>query len=130
MTHSLYLSIIGALVFLAAYIILRLLRDNERLILELDELKAEARTLDSDLDEARRLNGRASKDIEQLLKKEDAMFKRLAEYNNEAKGWKIRFNALVAENHRIKSEQRQTIQRLYGRIGAMQRRINKLKYVP
>jgi len=36
MTHSLYLSIIGAVVFIAAYIILRLLRDNERLIAELD----------------------------------------------------------------------------------------------
>jgi len=74
MTHSLYLSIIGAVVFIAAYIILRLLRDNDRLMLELDEAKAEARTLDA--------------------------------------------------------EQRQTIQQLYGRIGAMQRRINKLKSLP
>jgi len=71
MTHSLYLSIIGAVVFIAAYIILRLLRDNDRLMLELDEAKAEARTLDA--------------------------------------------------------EHRQTIQQLYGRIGAMQRRINRLK---
>ena len=74
MTHSLYLSIIGAVVFIAAYIILRLLRDNDRLMLELDEAKAEARTLDA--------------------------------------------------------EQRQTIQQLYGRIGAMQRQINKLKSLP
>ena len=71
MTHSLYLSIIGAVVFLAAYIILRLLRDNERLIAELDEAKAEARTLDA--------------------------------------------------------EHRQTIQHLYGRIGAMQKQLNRLK---
>ena len=127
MTHSLYLSIIGAVVFFAAYIILRLLRDNERLIAELDDAKAEARTLDADLDEARRSNGKANAYIEQLLEKEDAMFKRLEEYNNEAKGWKIRFNALVAESHKLKSEHRQTIQQLYGRIGAMQRKINRLK---
>lgn len=74
MTHSLYLSIIGAVVFIAAYIILRLLRDNEWLILELDEAKAEARTLDA--------------------------------------------------------EHRKTIQQLYGRIGAMQRKINRLKSLP
>lgn len=74
MTHSLYLSIIGAVVFFAAYIILCLLRNNERLIAELDEAKAEAKTLDA--------------------------------------------------------EHRQTIQQLYGRIGAMQRQINKLKSLP
>lgn len=74
MTHSLYLSIIGAVVFIAAYIILRLLRDNERLIAELDDAKAEERTLDT--------------------------------------------------------EHRETIQQLYGRIGAMQRQINKLKSLP
>ena len=111
MTHSLYLSIIGAVVFLAAYIILRLLRDNERLILELEEVKAEARTLDADLDEARRANARAN---EQL----DAMGKKLARHNYEAKGYEISLNAVEAEH-------RKTVQQLYGRIGAMQRNINR-----
>jgi len=120
MTHSLYLSIIGAVVFIAAYIILRMLRDNERLIAELDEAKAEARTLDADLDQARRNNRLANAHIEKLNAQLDALGKRLAEYNNEAKAWKIKFNALDAEH-------RKTIQHLYGRIGAMQRRINRLK---
>ena len=120
MTHSLYLSIIGAVVFIAAYIILRLLRDNERLIAELDDAKAEARTLDADLDEARRSNGKANAYIEQLNSQLDVMGKRLAEYNNEAKSWKIRFD--LAD-----FERRKTIQHLYGRIGAMQRQLNRLR---
>jgi len=74
MTHSIQLLIIGLIVFAASYIILRLLRDNERLIAELDEAKAEARTLDA--------------------------------------------------------EHRQTIQQLYGRIGAMQKQLNQLKSLP
>ena len=123
MTHSLYLSIIGAVVFLAAYIILRLLRDNERLILELDEAKAEARTLDADLDDARRNNRLANAYIEQLFDQEEVLSERLSKYKKEAKGYEISLNAVEAEH-------RKTIQQLYGRIGAMQRRINKLKSVP
>ena len=123
MTHSIQLVIIGVIVSIAAYIILRLLRENERLMLELDEAKAEARTLDADLDEARRSNGKANAYIEQLNSQLDVMGKRLAEYNNEAKSWKIRFD--LAD-----FERRKTIQHLYGRIGAMQRQINKLKSLP
>jgi chromosome segregation ATPase len=140
MTHSLYLSIIGAVVFLAAYIILRLLRDNERLMAELDETKAEARTLDADLDEARRSNGKANAYIERLNRQIDAISESVAEYTNEAKAWKIRFNAVADENEKLRrekkelrmaenesAEHRKTIQHLYGRIGAMQRKINRLK---
>lgn len=148
MTHSLYLSIIGAVVFFAAYIILRLLRDNERLMLELDEAKAEARTLDADLDEARRSNGKANAYIEQLNSQLDVMGKRLAEYNNEAKSWKIRFEEVANDNiklhNQFKAENKEwralakreylrhkkEKQSLYGRIGAMQRQINKLKFLP
>ena len=118
MTHSLYLSIIGAVVFLAAYIILRLLRNNERLILELEEAKADARTLDADLDQARRNNRLANAYIEKLNAQLDVLGKRLSKYNKEAKVWKIRLDALEAEH-------RKTVQQLYGRIGAMQRNINR-----
>ena len=123
MTHSLYLSIIGAVVFFAAYIILRLLRDNERLIAELDDAKAEARTLDADLDEARRSNGIDNAQIKQLYAQLDVMDIRLSKYKKEAKGYEISLNALDAEH-------RKTIQQLYGRIGAMQRKINRLKSLP
>jgi hypothetical protein len=123
MTHSLYLSIIGAVVFLTAYIILRLLRDNERLIVELHEAKAKARTLDADLSEARRSNRKANAHIEQLKNQLVVMGKKLPEYHNEAIGYKIRINAVMAEH-------RKTIQQLYGRIGAMQRQINRLKSLP
>ena len=123
MTHSLYLSIIGAVVFIAAYIILRLLRDNERLIAELDDAKAEARTLDADLDEARRSNGIDNAQIKQLYAQLDVMDIRLSKYKKEAKGYEISLNALDAEH-------RKTIQHLYGRIGAMQRKINRLKSLP
>ena len=123
MTHSLYLSIIGAVVFIAAYIILRLLRDNERLMAELDDAKAEARTLDADLDEARRSNGIDNAHIEQLYAQLDVMDIRLSKYKKEAKGYEISLNALDAEH-------RKTIQQLYGRIGAMQRKINRLKSLP
>ena len=123
MTHSLYLSIIGAVVFIAAYIILRLLRDNERLIAELDDAKAEARTLDADLDEARRSNGIDNAQIKQLYAQLDVMDIRLSKYKKEAKGYEISLNALDAEH-------RKTIQQLYGRIGAMQRKINRLKSLP
>jgi chromosome segregation ATPase len=123
MTHSLYLSIIGAVVFFAAYIILRLLRDNERLMAELDDAKAEARTLDTDLDEARRSNGQATEKIRHLNFQVEVLSKRLAEYNNETKAWEIRCNI-------VDTEYRKTIQQLYGRIGAMQRKINRLKSLP
>ena len=123
MTHSLYLSIIGAVVFIAAYIILRLLRDNERLMAELDDAKAEARTLDADLDEARRSNGIDNAQIKQLYAQLDVMDIRLSKYKKEAKGYEISLNALDAEH-------RKTIQQLYGRIGAMQRKINRLKSLP
>ena len=85
MTHSIQLVIIGVIVSIAAYIILRLLRNNERLILELDEAKAEVRTLDADLYEARRSNGKANAYIEQLNEQLDVMARRLSEHNNEAK---------------------------------------------
>lgn len=123
MTHSLYLSIIGAVVFIAAYIILRLLRDNERLIAELDDAKAEVRTLDADLDEARRSNSQANETIGQPFPQVEVLSDRLERYKNEAKAWEIRSKALDVEH-------RQTIQQLYGRIGAMQRQINKLKSLP
>ena len=203
MTHSLYLSIIGAVVFLAAYIILRLLRDNERLILELDEAKAEARTLDADLDEARRANVKAndlnkvqSKDIKALrtriadLAEYEKKFNRLQNFHNvyqhtskkerdelreevsvysrkvfayeedakkvdleamDLKKYKVRFEAVRQENEKIRQEleskisdladwmdiaskqsmmRKRQAQRLYGRIGAMQRKINRLKSLP
>jgi len=148
MTHSLYLSIIGAVVFLAAYIILRLLRNNERLILELEEAKAEARTLDSDLDEARRSNGKANEIIKQLFDQEEVLSESLSKYKKEAKVWKIRFESVVNENIKLREEfnakkkqwrslakseyvrNKKEKQRLYGRIGAMQRKINRLKSVP
>jgi hypothetical protein len=113
MTHSLYLSIIGAVVFFAAYIILRLLRDNERLILELEEAKAEAR----------RRNNKANENIGQLNFQLEILRKKLTVYNKEAKGYEISLNAVNAEHRKI-------IQQLYGRIGAMQRQINKLKSLP
>ena len=113
MTHSIQLSIIGLIVFAASYIILRLLRNNERLILELEEAKAEAR----------RRNNKANENIGQLNFQLEIFKKKLTVYNNEAKAWKIKFNALEAEH-------RKTVQQLYGRIGSMQRRINKLKSVP
>ena len=113
MTHSLYLSIIGAVVFIAAYIILRLLRDNERLIAELDDAKAKAR----------RRNNKANENIGQLNFQLEILRKKLTVYNKEAKGYEISLNALDAEH-------RKTIQQLYGRIGAMQRQINKLKSLP
>jgi uncharacterized membrane protein YhiD involved in acid resistance len=116
MTHSLYLSIIGAVVFLAAYIILRLLRDNERLILELDDAKAEARTLDTDLDEARRSNGKANAYIQQLNVK-------LKESKAEEDALDYFLEHATEENKKHK----ELIQQLYGRIGAMQRQINRLK---
>ena len=148
MTHSIQLSIIGLIVFAASYIILRLLRNNERLILELEEAKAEARTLDSDLDEARRSNGKANAYIEQLNAQLDVLGKRLSKYNKEAKVWKIRFESVVNENIKLREEfnakkkqwrslakseyvrNKKEKQRLYGRIGAMQRKINRLKSVP
>ena len=108
MTHSLYLSIIGAVVFFAAYIILRLLRNNERLILELEEAKAEAR----------RRNNKANENIGQLNFQLEILKKKLTVYNKEAKGYEISLNALEAEH-------RKTVQQLYGRIGAMQRNINR-----
>ena len=105
---------------MAAFIILRLLRNNERLILELEEAKADARTLDADLDEARRSNGKANEIIKQLFDQEEVLSERLAKHKYEAKGWEIRLDALEAEH-------RKTIQQLYGRIGAMQRQLNRLK---
>jgi chromosome segregation ATPase len=120
MTHSIQLLIIGLIVFAASYIILRLLRNNERLILELEEAKTKVKTLDADLYEARRSNNKANAYIEQLNSQLDVMGKRLAEYNNEAKSRKISFD--LAD-----FERRKTIQHLYGRIGAMQKQINRLK---
>jgi chromosome segregation ATPase len=123
MTNVIQLSIIGGIVFVASYIILQLLRNNERLIAELDDAKAEARTLDADLDEARRSNGKANAYIEQLYAQLDVMDIRLSKYKKQAKGYEISLNALDAEH-------RKTIQHLYGRIGAMQRKINRLKSLP
>lgn len=119
MTHSLYLSIIGAVVFFAAYIILRLLRDNERLIAELDEAKTEARTLDADLDEARRANATANKHTERLIAQ-------LKESKAEEDALDYFLEHATEENKKHK----ELIQQLYGRIGAMQRQINKLKSLP
>lgn len=119
MTHSLYLSIIGAVVFFAAYIILRLLRDNDRLMLELDEAKAEARTLDADLDEARRANATANKHTERLIAQ-------LKESKAEEDALDYFLEHATEENKKHK----ELIQQLYGRIGAMQRQINKLKSLP
>ena len=110
MTHSIQLSIIGLIVFAASYIILRLLRNNERLILELEEAKAEAR----------RRNNKANENIGQLNFQLEILKKKLTVYNKEEKGYEISLNAVEAEH-------RKTIQQLYGRIGAMQRQLNRLK---
>jgi chromosome segregation ATPase len=120
METLLYLSSVAFLIIIGVYIIFRLFRDNEQLIVELHEAKAEVRTLGVDLYEARRSNGKANAYIEQLNNQLIVMGKKLPEYNNEAKRWKFKLNALDAEH-------RKTIQQLYGRIGAMQKQINRLK---
>ena len=119
MTHSIQLVIIGVIVSIAAYIIVRLLRENERLILELDDAKAEARTLDADLDEARRANATANKHTERLIAQ-------LKESKAEEDALDYFLEHATEENKKHK----ELIQQLYGRIGAMQRQINKLKSVP
>lgn len=106
MTHSIQLVIIGVIVSIAAYIILRLLRENERLILELDEAKTKVKTLDRDLDEARRSNREAVR---------------------VAKNVRMQYKAHRVKHNAVDAEHRKTIQHLYGRIGAMQRQINRLK---
>lgn len=132
MTHELYITIICTIVAAGIIIIGKLYDRIEKLKAELDEAKAEARTLDADLDDARRNNRLANAHIEKLNAQLDVLAKRLSKYNKEAKGWKIKFSAVTTENKELreKAEKRQaelqkTIQRLYGRIGAMQRQINQ-----
>lgn len=148
MTQEVYLSIIVAIVFLATYLIYRLYRDNEQLRIELKYTQKEAKILESNLHEQRESEGVANAYIKQLKTQLDVMGKRLAEYNNEAKGYKIRFNAVAGEYEKIREQikileakinewehaykaskimHKRKLQSLYGRIGAMQRRINRLK---
>jgi chromosome segregation ATPase len=75
------------------------------------------------LDEAWRANKECDTDIQMLNDHIKVLNKRLTKYNNEAKGYEISLNALDAEH-------RKTIQHLYGRIGAMQRQLNRLKSLP
>ena len=123
MKHELYLIIICAIVAAGIIIIGKLYDRIEKLKAELDDADAELKELDLICLKARRSNGKANAYIEQLNAQLDVMGKSLSKYKKEAKGYEISLNAVEAEH-------RKTVQQLYGRIGAMQRRINKLKSVP
>lgn len=147
MTHELYLIIICLLVIAGSIIIGELYSRIGSLKTEVYKAKGEAKALAGELDEERGNKRIVENWLMETLNENEILLKHLDELRSQIdalhkqveakKSWKARFESVTKQNEalrerqkRLIGEHRKAIQRLYGRIGSMQRQLNRLKSLP
>lgn len=142
MTQELYLIIICLLVIAGSIIIGELYSRIGDLKTEVYKAKGEAKALANKLDKERENKRFVENWLVETLNHKELLLKHLDELRSEInalhkqveakKGWKARFESVTKQNEalrerqkRLIGEHRRAMQRLYGRIGSMQRQLNR-----